>query len=93
MHVMCATLSVVAGSLHPMPTPSELIALATTPGHPGRQETAARERWGLTPTAYWVRLHRAIHDADTIAAHPVECRMLRERMDRRRWERLPRRAA
>ena len=62
---------------------AEALRIALAPEHIRGQRENAIIRAGYRVTGFWSFVHEIIDDPAVIAAHPVECRLLRERRDRR----------
>ncbi|MFJ2502529.1 DUF3263 domain-containing protein [Microbacterium sp. NPDC087592] len=82
----------VAGSV--TVTPADLLAFeAANPVHTPSKEERIRRELGITPTRYVVLLHRAASSAESIAAHPLVARRVRDRVAARAAARIRRTAA
>lgn len=59
--------------------------------YPGAKETAVRDRFGLTPTRYYMRLNRLIDQPEANAYAPLLVHRLRRLRAARAWQRDPHR--
>lgn len=57
--------------------------------HAGAKEAAARERFGLSPVGYYVRLDRLLDDPEALAHDPMTVRRLVRLREARRRVRTP----